>query len=284
MSRLHVRVFELPKEGNRREEYEDAWAYDEETCRLAVADGASDAFESRLWARALVRSFVREPPPLEDRVRWEDMVRWLESSIEEWRARIDWERLPWYAEEKARRGAFSTLIGLTFAWPSSNAAQDAIFPGHWRALAIGDTCLFQVRGDAVIVRFPVEQAADFGTAPPLLSTRPDYNRRSLEALQTRSGECRPGDLFILATDALAAWFLEELEAGEQPWQRLEKLTPGRFTRMVEHLRWKGRMRNDDVTLMLGWVVGQRKEGILVGADAAQKATNCTPRRDRHVCN
>ena len=73
---------------------------------------------------------------------------------------------------------------------------------QWQAMALGDACLFQVRGADLIACFPVTHAADFGTTPALLSTRHDYNRRSLEALGTCAGACAVGDLFVLATDAL----------------------------------------------------------------------------------
>ncbi|MCS7261021.1 MAG: serine/threonine-protein phosphatase [Anaerolineae bacterium] len=246
MLRLRVQAFHLPKEGNRLEEYEDAWACDAAVGRLAVADGASDAFESRLWARTLVQSFVREPPSPEE------LMRWLESRIAEWKAGIDWARLPWYAAEKARRGAFATLLGVAFGQSLRDVTEKASSCGHWWALAVGDACLFQVRDNEVIVRFPLQQAADFSTTPPLLSTQPDYNLRSLEALRVCMGECRPGDLFILATDALAAWFLGELEAGNHPWGRWKELTSQQFHWLVRTLRRRGKMRNDDVTLLLGW--------------------------------
>jgi len=57
---LRVQTFSLPKRGYRPEEYEDAWAHT--ATRLALADGASDAFESRLWAQALVQAFIHQPP------------------------------------------------------------------------------------------------------------------------------------------------------------------------------------------------------------------------------
>jgi hypothetical protein len=125
----------------------------------------------------------------------------------------------------------------------------------------------------MIACFPVERAADFGTTPPLLSTRRDYNRRSLGQLQTREGELWPGDLLVLATDALAAWLLGRLEAGEQPWQGLSGLTAEGFAGWVESLRQEGRMRNDDVTLLMGRA--DEEEG-----QPAPAATNLAPADER----
>jgi hypothetical protein len=244
MIRLCVQAFSLPKGGSQPEEYEDAWAYNRKTKALAIADGASDAFESRFWAHALVQAFMREPPPIPE----SDFIqRWLEGPIHSWRGQIDWERLPWYAEEKARRGAFAALLGLSFALPEQSEEGTS---GRWQAMAVGDACLFQVRGDALIAHFPVEQAADFGVTPTLLSTQPAYNVRSLEGLRVCEGEWQPRDLLVLATDALAAWFLREWEAGRQPWQEFIGLNRARWPALVQRLRTEDGVRNDDMTLLL----------------------------------
>lgn len=260
MLRLQIQTFTLPKQGYQPDEYEDAWAHDATATRLALADGASDSFESRLWAQALVQSFIDAPPAPQP----EALLTWLEVPLHVWRQGIRWEHLPWYAEEKARRGAFATLLGLTFAWPESTAAEADIAEVAWQALALGDACLFQVRHETVIVRFPVTQAADFGTTPALLSTRHDYTERSLAALATCTGTCLDGDLFILATDALAAWFLAQVEAGAQPWASLLTLTDETFADGIAALRQDGAMRNDDVTLVLGRVQQCRAEARPTG--------------------
>jgi len=252
---LRVQTFSLPKGGYRPEEYEDAWAYDVAATRLALADGAADSFESRLWAQALVQAFIHAPP-LPQR---EALLTWLDTPIQVWKQGIHWERLPWYAEEKARRGAFATLLGVTFMWPEAECPEAVGAVVQWQAMAVGDACLFQVRGADLVAGFPVAQAADFGTTPALLSTRLDYSHCSLEALGTCAGECIAGDLFVLATDALAAWFLGQVEAGEHPWQRLLALTDDTFAALVATLRQEGAMRNDDVTLVVGWVIEDMAE-------------------------
>jgi hypothetical protein len=236
MDKLRVRAFTCPKAGNRPEEYEDAWAYNARARRVALADGASDAFESCLWARALVQAFVRRPPTLPDA----SLGDWLALPQQTWQAGIEWERLPWYAHEKAQRGAFATFLGLTFSNPIT----------RWMAMAVGDACLFQIRRHAVVVHFPVQRAAEFGNTPPLLSTRDDYNRRSLQDLKMLQGESQGGDLFVLATDAIAAWLLQRMEVGKHPWQALERLTKVTFRRLIDSLRQKNAIRNDDVTLVL----------------------------------
>ena len=181
------------------------------------------------------------------------MLRWLASPTQVWNEGIHWDRLPWFAVEKARQGPISTLLGVTFAWPNPNRKRGTGATVRWRAIAVGDSCLFQIRDDEVIVCFPVTRCADFGTTPPLLSTQLEYNRRSLNYLQHHDGACQLGDLFVLATDALAAWFLCRVETGEQPWRDLVGLNTEKFVELVERLRQERAMRNDDVTLLLGYL-------------------------------
>lgn len=250
--RIRAWVFSLHKAGNLPEEYEDAWCYDEAMKRLAIADGASDAFEARLWARGLVESFVREPPAPDDA---ESIIRWLEGPAQAWREEIPWDRL-WshYVREKAQRGAFSTFLGLTLGPSNSSSGQPADSLARWEAWAVGDTCLFHVRDDTLVASFPLVRTSDFGRSPPLLSTRLDYNRHSLTSLERGEGVCQQGDVLLLATDTLAHWFLGCVEAGENPWQRFRGITADAFGDLVQRLRHEGSMRNDDVTLMAVQVV------------------------------
>lgn len=276
MLQLHIQAFHLPKAGNRQEEYEDAWgcgtaamltasswmvlnpcykeAWDLEKSeiRLAIADGASDAFESRLWARALVQAYIQEPPKPER----ESILHWLVHPTQDWEAKINWEQMPWYAVEKAKRGAFSTLLGVVFKPTFNKESTSSVV---WQALALGDACFFYIRRNRQIVYFPIENAAHFSTTPPLLSNQYEYNQRSLKEIKTQEGECFSGDLFIIATDALSAWYFKQCEANKQPWQRLTNLSPSRFEHLVGRLRKDGKIRNDDVTLLLGQIEEQEEE-------------------------
>src|ERR1017187_2292329 len=107
--KLQVQVFSVEKAGNEPNETEDAWACAEGSADLlAVSDGASDAFNSSSWARILTSTFV------ESRPGWtpDAVLGWLPIPVGIWRADIHWEALPWYCEEKAKRGSFATLLAF----------------------------------------------------------------------------------------------------------------------------------------------------------------------------
>ena len=256
-------AFRLPKAGNSDADYEDAFAMAKDS--VAIADGATESSFARAWARALVQGFtsidaadaeseagdeaLREPPAPADTVR-----RRIAPLQRAWHEQIAWDRLPWFAEDKARSGAFAALLTFRFtasASPLMPSAEDAALgSGRWRALAIGDSCMFQIRDDALLVAFPLEQAEQFNSRPVLLSSNPANNDRVWEAIAYQEGEYRPADVFLFATDALAHWILAESEAGNRPWQTLCGLrSHADFAAMVARLRQDHAMRNDDVTLV-----------------------------------
>ena len=242
--RVRSRAFWAPKAGNTEQEYEDAaWPLrpvgrTTRVFRCAVADGATETSFACLWARMLTRAYARGAL---SPVRRERHLARLRS---EWLAAVTTRSLPWYAEEKVRAGAFSSLLGLTLQ--SMDGGRIA-----WHATAIGDSCLAHVRGGRIIQSFPLEQPEQFNTRPCLLSSRPSANGASPDCF-TRVGGCAlPGDSFLLMTDALACWALGVAHCDDERWDSLrdDALTTGGFAATIDALRAEKSMRNDDVTIL-----------------------------------
>jgi hypothetical protein len=221
-----------PKAGNAAQEYEDAYAVEEAALRYAVADGASETSFAKQWAEMLVDRFVREPPAPAN------LREWVTPMQAAWAGANQPKATAWYAEEKARDGAFSSLLGL------------AIDQGRWRAMAIGDSCMFIVRSGKVLRAFPLERAEQFSNRPILLSSVARANQRVWDEVRLDEGELAAKDTLLLMTDALAQWFLVEAEMGRRPWAALAKAsTQEAFSAFVEMLRSGGALRNDDTTLI-----------------------------------
>src|SRR6202034_4057383 len=79
-----------------------------------------------------------------------------------WKRLIARRPLPWYAEEKAAMGAYSSLVGITVSKDGGG--------GDWRAIAVGDSCVFQVRGDVLLEAFPFDSSDAFTSRPALLGS------------------------------------------------------------------------------------------------------------------
>lgn len=244
----------LPKAGSSEQEYEDASSHEHtfgllerEQPRFAVADGATESSFSREWAQMLIRSNRRIT------ITQANIQRRVEALGQRWLARVTARSLPWYAERKVQEGAFATFLGLSLSSGDGDRGSD----GTWTALAVGDSCLFQVRGDELIASFPLVRAEQFGYRPVLLSSIPERNQavwNDVERL-TRTGGWVPGDTFLLLTDALAQWFLGQVEQGAKPWQAVAEITEQsvfslyQFEEWIVGLRQSGAMRNDDVTML-----------------------------------
>lgn len=255
-----VQVFWVPKLGNSEEEYEDACAYSLAARRFAVADGATESSFADRWARSLVQRYTAEPPLMPPaRV---PLPEWVTPLQHQWHAGVDWEALPWFAEEKARNGAYASLLGVNFIEPEPPAARfsllnwfrrkPAVIPGlRWQAMAIGDSCLFHVRANQLLKSFPLATAAAFNDRPLLLGSNPARNQSVWGAVQLAEGDCQIGDLFLLVTDALGKWFLQSCEAGGRPWETLLALgTQAEFGAWVNKAREERTLKNDDTTLVL----------------------------------
>ncbi|HWE60842.1 MAG TPA: protein phosphatase 2C domain-containing protein [Chloroflexota bacterium] len=181
---------------------------DLQVCRFAVADGASEASFSGLWARLLVAAYRQ------GLLTAETLAGALPPLQEAWLNQVTARPLRWYAEEKLCAGAFAALAGITLSAATSTPG------GAWNAMAIGDSCLIQVRERGILAAFPVERAGAFDNTPPLVSTSPWQIRPAVADLRRIGGHWLPGDVFYLLTNALACWFLGEYERGTHPWTTL----------------------------------------------------------------
>jgi hypothetical protein len=257
-----VQAYWVPKLGNSVEEYEDAFAYSGPNRHLAVADGATESSYADRWAKDLVSQFVTDPPRV-DRPQT-PFPDWLTPMQQRWREGIDWENLPWFAEEKAKSGAYATFLGVSVFDPDSIRRASllerttAFFRKHeppqvwrWKAIAIGDSCFFLVREGQLVRSFPLTKSEQFNSRPVLLCSNPASNSGVWPEVRYEQGDCKPDDLFILATDAVAKWFLDQRQAGGKPWETLTAIRSNtEFQDFVARLRGEKAMRNDDTTVLL----------------------------------
>ena len=236
---VHTQHFILPKEGGTPEECEDVVAFDGESLRFAVADGATEAFDARRWAERLASEWVgceRAPLTAAEFGPWlAGQGEWLSAS---WEGR----ELSWYAEEKRRAGSYAAFVGLRLEAAGGCA--------RWRAVALGDSCLVQRRGAEVLAALPVSAEADFGASPPLVPSSEGLREAALARLVEAGGAAEPGDTFLLMTDALAAWYFGALARRDPAAARFDSLLAASdnvaLSDLVRRERAAARMRDDDV--------------------------------------
>jgi hypothetical protein len=246
--RLSAQAFRAPKAGNQESEYEDAFCPERPIISkkgpafcFAVADGATETSFSGVWATQLVRAFCKGD------MEGKEFSRNLSVLRERWLKVVSRKPMPWYAEEKIRSGAFAAIVGLVLD-DSSKPEED----GSWRALAIGDSCVFQLRELQLVASFPIQSSDQFNNSPLLLASRGAERQDDTQGFLTTCGTWRKGDTFYLMTDAIACWFLSQVETGRVPSRELQDLSSGKsrhFRSWLTSLRERKVVRNDDVTIV-----------------------------------
>ena len=245
----------LPKDGNSPFEYEDALypkttgSYTKKHVTAAVSDGASESMLSGKWAEFLVRSCCGKS------YCFDNFAYFIKRSCRGWRL---WKKtyvntrknnslpIQWYEEPGLLAGAFASFLCLKLDDQEHGAA-------NWAAVALGDSCLFQIRDNAVITSFPITGSGQFDNRPYLLSSNPANNKHILKHTKKTTGHWQKNDTFFLMTDALAAWFLKQAEDGETPWISILDPDAEKYAQspaeLVKYLRERGTIRNDDVSVI-----------------------------------
>jgi hypothetical protein len=257
--RAFISTFAVPKAGSTAAEYEDATDFrpaggdDVELSgpwlAAAVADGASEALLAGHWARHLTTSFTAAPAGqnlavtiLAAAAGWDEVEAGYRRSRED-----AGEPIEWYEEDGLARGAYATIVGAHLLDGPTGRQ------GPLLISALGDACLFQIRDDALVTAFPIDDPGRFDTRPGLAPSRPLDPAKIGEHVVAVEAQWRQGDQLLLASDALAQWFLAQARAGGRPWHTLGDLgtdaEPGGFPRLVEGCRANGSLKNDDTTLL-----------------------------------
>jgi len=245
-------IFELPKDVEHPEQNQDAWAVDCRRGVVAIAAGVAASLFARHWARLLTEAAVASPPDPDER---EAFLGWLQSCRETWNGRIDASRLAWYQKAKFHDGAFSTLLWLTLVDPPEMSDAPSC---RLRGYAVGDSCLFLIREGNVVRAFPLTNAEQLAASPMALGSV-DLKHDDRVEFARIDEECRPGDLVVLCTDAVAEWAFREQEAGTPAnWERFWDMPEEEWQREVAALREQRRMRYDDTTMLLLRVMTQPK--------------------------
>jgi hypothetical protein len=199
-SSFRVRQYLTQKLGANRGECEDAVAFNHANRAFAVADGATEAFDSRYWARLLARAWVRQPALTPQSLV--DLAQTLGARADK---RWSQRKLSWYAEEKARAGSYAALVGVVFFCDRDELS--------WQAIAVGDCCLLQLREQRVITTLPITSASEFGFRPTLLPSKGIQAMTQSDAIKQFTGGAQLGDSFLLLSDAVACWLLEQRGGG-----------------------------------------------------------------------
>jgi hypothetical protein len=232
---LQLRQLLLTKLGQEASECEDFIAAHPETCRFAIADGATEAFDARSWAERLAQHWVQR----ESTLTLEEFRRWVADEGRELQDSWNGLNLSWYSEEKARAGSFAAFVGVELDLKSEPC---------WKAIALGDACLLHCRGGTLIKGLPLSNSESFNTAPRLVASDSSLHESSMPSVVIDSGSCERGDVLLLMSDAVASWYLQRLENGSSE-DLFDTKCDEELNRFFDEERLAGRIRNDDLAII-----------------------------------
>ena len=93
------------KEPDRPEANEDVYAFSADRQRLAISDGASESYDSQLWAKLLTRKFA-------DDASFDQ--QWLESAVSDYQSQHEFATMSWSQQLAFERGCFATLLSVEY--------------------------------------------------------------------------------------------------------------------------------------------------------------------------
>lgn len=238
------------KEPDRPEANEDAYALSVDGQRLALSDGASESYDSRLWAGLLARKFAEDPV---------FGPEWMESAVSAYQAEHDFASMSWSQQFAFERGCFATLL----------CAQHDEANRRLDLFGVGDSVCLLVVGSEVVRAWPLDDPERFKERPTLLSTLRAHNE-FMWAPEFESAARMQIDLTALSepallcmTDALGEWALRmAAEDSSRLSELLSIRSEEQLTALVVAERAAKRMRIDDSTLaILGFDAGEDADAI-----------------------
>lgn len=241
--KFQIRSFRIPKDGFSEEECEDNSAIssdDSATLRVAVSDGATEGIFSNIWSELLVNGYIEngsqifEPSQL--KLVHNEFVQKASLSIGNMR-----ETTHWFMYEKLDRGTHATIAAVEF-FDSETI----------HVSTVGDSCVFWHDGNEICM-LPELSSKDFGSFPNTVCHLPKTWQSLKQKIVKKEISFHNHFQIALCSDALACWLVQKLREHNEPqiWENIFQLLDlNSFKEVIQELRVRKEIRNDDVTLVL----------------------------------
>ena len=232
--------------------------HDEETCEdacgesaadglFAIADGAGTTLFSNIWAKILIQCFLTTPllsaDPFE--VEW-----WVRQAQEQFKQEApDTGKMAWNALQKTQnQGSHATLATLRVSKKEAGSMQAEL-------LIIGDSCILIGNPRSGRVQsFLLDNPNDFERAPICIPSKRSIFHRYFHRCHVKQIELLPGDMVVLATDAVSKWVISAANGRHTnvsgAFQELIAQTPTTWERFILECRNRGEMADDDSTALI----------------------------------
>jgi hypothetical protein len=239
--------FSLPKIGEGENTNQDRFEISADGSLAALSDGAGSSLYPSQWAEILVKAFCHSSENPIEKMQ-QSYQEWLQPAQEQWRQYyLEKLRNPhrkwWQGGSQIKNRGSATFLGLRLY--ISNELEE----GKWQAVAVGDSCLFKLEknSDRLFV-FPLNFSGAFKGTTQCFESLPEYLSSPPQFVE---GFYEKGDIFLLATDALAQWILADYENRGEQWRKYFAVQEQEDAiATVARLRQEKSLKNDDTTAVL----------------------------------
>ena len=98
--------------------------------------------------------------------------------------------------------------------------------------------------------FPISDLSQFGSHPMLAPSNHVRLDAAMDQVLIKDGRAKVGDVFLLLTDAIAAWYLQALDTSPELAQEFDASQASTndhgLETLIRRCRDSGSLRNDDV--------------------------------------
>ncbi len=194
---MSIKVFQLQKRDSEFVDIQDRFSINLQNKSIALADGTTQSFNSKIWAELITQGFTNNP--ILNSIELIEQFKKDSCSFKE--VKPVFHENPAIAAlqiEKVKKGGTATFLGLQF-----------FDKNNFEIVCSGDTNLFKLTNNLILNTFP------FSTREAL--DKNDYFLNSEELLNNKVNEdffvrarfqLNVNETIILATDALSRFFLE----------------------------------------------------------------------------
>ncbi len=229
----------VPKDPADYQKSEDRYRFNRQKSVFALSDGASQSYNSRLWAALLCQKACAYP---------EITQKVIQEAINEYHAKHPVEKLSWSQTLAFERGSFATLLTVRKT------------ENKYTFCGIGDSVVLICDENKKELRqFPLTQSWQFDTNPELLSTK-EKDNTFLTKETFAEKHCFSYPIgsdekisILLMTDALGQWCWRAIEEKDERWHCLLAMRGNKdrqkFRELILDCRSRGEIKVDDTTLI-----------------------------------
>lgn len=236
--KIKIKGFITSKKSELYSDCADNYAINKEHNKFAISDGVSKSFFPKIWSDLLVEKYVNQKD-------WKDEEFILECQ-KEWQAKIDkivsHPETKWFTKSQYNRKdpALATFVGLQFLETEQK----------WIAQALGDSFLFFIPKESSEIEIQLSSKPD--SEPIVFDNFPDYlssigNSHKGEKKSIKGEKIKEGT-FYLMTDALAEWFLQDIELAIPKLKNIQNQE--QFLVTIEDERNTNRLNDDDSAVLI----------------------------------